>query len=135
MFELSISSYVAGAVMVSFTLCVWLSCGAYFICCRTCEGCKEMCIGVVTGCGVMAAFCFIIAFGFNASAIGMVIDTQLNSTLHDSDCLSPYWLAYIPPFGSGAVFLAFLCSLCCCLICRCCFHSLYNDSTYRPLRQ
>ena len=106
-FELWTSSFVTGAIMVSFTLCVWLSCGAYFICCRKR---KDLCIGVVTGCGIIAGFLFIIAFSYNASAVGMTVDASpgVNGTLHDTDCLSPYWLAYAPPFASGAVLLALL---------------------------
>ena len=106
--------------MVSFTLCVWLSCCAYyFICCRKQ---KALCIGVVTGCAIVAGFVFIIAFSFNVSAVGTTVDA-VNGTLHDTQCFSPYWLVYIPPFASGAVFLALLASLCCCVFCYGCFRT------------
>ena len=122
-FELWMSSFVTGAIMVSFTLCVWLSCSAYFICGRRN---KALFIGVVTGCGIIAGFLFIIAFSVNVSAVGMTVDTPpsgVNGTLHDSECVSPYWLAYMPPFASGAVFLALLASLCCFLFCSGCFRT------------
>ena len=133
-FELWTSSFVTGAIIVSFVLCIWLSCGAYFICCRKH---KAPIIGVVTGCGIIAGFLFIIAFSFNASAIGMTVDGPpgINSTLHDTGCLSPYWLAYVPPFASGAVLLAFLASLCCCVFCYGCFCSFCDlrDNRYDRL--
>ena len=126
LFELWTSSFVTGAILVSFTLCVWLSCGAYRICCRRR---KELCIGVVTGCGIVAGFLFILAFSFNVSAVGMTVDNPPgNGTLHDTECLSPYWLAYVPPFASGAVLLALLSSLACCLCCRGCFCTFCGNS-------
>ena len=128
--ELWTSSFITGAIMVSFTLCVWLSCGAYFICCRKR---KDLCIGIVTGCGIIAGFLFIIAFSYNASAVGKTVDTSpgVNGTLHDTDCLSPYWLAYAPPFASGAVLLALLASLCCCAFCNMCFRIFCDLSDKR----
>ena len=128
-FELWTSSFATGAIMVSFTLCVWLSCGAYCICCRKR---KALCIGLVTGCGIVAGFFFIIAFSFNVSAVGMTVDSPSgNATLHDTQCLSTYWLAYVPPFASGVVLLALLGSLCCCLCCKCCFRTFSDNSRRR----
>lgn len=128
-FELWASSFAAGAVMVLFTVCMWLSLVAYCICCRRN---KELFIGVVTGCGILAGFFFIIAFGFNASAIGMVVGfPTINGTLHNSDCLSPYWVAYVPPIASGAVLLALLFSLGCCVCCRVCF-CVFCGTNRRP---
>ena len=127
LFELWTSSFITGAIMVSFTLCVWLSCCAYFICCRKR---KALCIGVVTGSGIIAGFLFIIAFSYNASAVGLTVDAPpgVNGTLHDTDCFTPhyYWVAYVPPLASGAVLLVLLASLCCCVFCNGCFN-IYRE--------
>lgn len=125
-FELWTSSFATGAIMIVFALCVWLSCGAYVICCRKS---KALCIGVVTGFGIVAGFFFIITFSYNISAVGMTVDRPpANSTtsLHNTECLSPYWLAYMPPFASVAVLLALLSSLFCCVCCKGAF-SIFRD--------
>ena len=115
--------------MVFFTLCMWLSLAAYCICCRRN---KELFIGVVTGCGILAGFLFIVAFGFNVSAIGMVVGMPIiNGTLHNSECLSPYWMAYVPPAVSGAVLLALIFSFGCSLCCRVCF-CVFCGTSRRP---
>ena len=136
LFELWTSSFATGAIMVSFTLCVWLSCGAYFICCRER---KALCIGVVTGCGIIAGFLFIIAFSYNASAVGTTVDASpgINGTLHDTDCFTPYyyWVAYLPPFASGTVLLVLLASVCCYVFCNGCFYIFcdLSDNQYDRL--
>lgn len=132
--EMWLSSFLCGTVLVAFSLCVCLSCIVHCACCSKKH--NHLCIGVVTGCGVVAAFMFIIAFSFNASAVGTVVDSPLfNSTqLHNSDCFSPYWLAYIPAFASGTVLLAFLFSVCCCACCNICFRVCRkNNPSYRRL--
>jgi hypothetical protein len=61
----------------------------------------------------------------------------INGTLHDAvtECLSPYWLAYVPPFASAAVLLLLLTSLCCCVFCTGCFYILCDrsDNNYERL--
>ena len=123
-FELWASSFATGAVLIAYTLCLWLSCMAYCVCCKRK---RDLCIGVVIGCGIISTFFFIILAGFNANAVGLVVDTPTNSTLHNEDCFSPYWLAYIPPFAFGAVVLAFIFSLFCCLCCKLTFHVCCSD--------
>ena len=118
-----ITSFVTGGIIVSFTLCVWLTCGAYFICCRERKG---LCIGVVTVCIIIGGLSYTVMFFFNyTSALALSNGPPSNGTL--SECLPPNWLSLGPPCASATFVILLIVSFCCCAFCKQYFYYLKWD--------